>query len=111
MHTPIQVDAEPFAFQVVQEQFQNVVVVVSQVKVNVERRHLFHALEMPLQLRKEFFLCLVPSVFGKEITGDQYEPWSFNPHKVDQVIPFADHLVQIAGEDHFHRVEFVELNA
>ncbi len=54
MHTPIKVDAEPFAFQAVQERLQDVVVVVSQVKVNVERRYLFHALEMPLQLREEF---------------------------------------------------------
>ena len=56
-------------------------------------------------LREEFLLCLVPSVFGKEITGEQYEPRPFELDEVDdQAIPFANHLVQIAGEDHFHRV-------
>ncbi len=62
MHTPIQVDAKPFAFQAVQERLQDVVVVVSQVNVNVERRDPFHALEMTPQCAEELPLRLVSAV-------------------------------------------------
>src|SRR2546427_289246 len=93
--------------QALKERLQDVVVVVSQVNVNVERRDPFHALEMTPQCAEELPLRLVSAVLWQRITCDQHEPWPFKLDDFDQVIPFAGHLVQSAGEDYFHRVGFV----
>src|SRR6266446_2467338 len=63
---------------------------------------------MPLQPGEEFSLCLVSAFLRQQITGNKHEPWAFKLDEADQIIPFANHLVQIAGEDHFHRIELLQ---
>jgi hypothetical protein len=102
MEPRIQIHAQAFGGQLVEQWFQDVVIVVAEVEQDSGTGRFLDCPQVAAERLEKAALGSVSACVGQEITCHQNNLGQFRPHGEDQVSPLGPHLVQVTGEEEAH---------